>query len=168
MSAAQLFYFLPFNVGNISFHFMYNILVIMTHKLSEVNIYINAPTGITSASSIFCTITATHLTLGLQGASQPYLDEDTYSKVLARESSWYLDSNIIHIILAKAHRGETWESCLRGATHAVVDPLTKQEIQKEMMLERFQEEQPGFDFRGAEFNGIVPDPRTFMGGVNYR
>jgi len=24
---------------------------------------------------------------------------------------------------------------------------------------------PGFDFSGAEFNGAVPDPETFMGGV---
>jgi hypothetical protein len=131
--------------------------------------YVDAPSGITSASSIYCTITATHLTLGLRGASHPYLDEDTYSKVVVKESSWFLDSNIIQIVLAKAHRGETWESCLRGATHAAseVDPVTKQEIQKEMMLERFQEEHPGFDFRGAEFNGVVPDPRTFMGGVSY-
>ncbi|CAN0027242.1 unnamed protein product [Heterosigma akashiwo] len=37
-----------------------------------------------------------------------------------------------------------------------------------MMLERFQEENPGFDFSGAEFNGMVPDPREFMGGVKYR
>lgn len=135
----------------------------------EVNMYIDAPPGVTSASSIYCTITPTHLTVGLRGAPHPYLDENTFSKVVVKESSWFLDSNIIHIVLSKAHRGETWESCLRGATHAAgeVDPVTKQEIQKEMMLERFQEEHRGFDFRGAEFNGVVPDPRTFMGGVGY-
>ena len=35
------------------------------------------------------------------------------------------------------------------------------------MIERFQEEHPGFDFRSAEFNGQVPDLRAFMGGVKY-
>ena len=35
------------------------------------------------------------------------------------------------------------------------------------LIERFQEEHPGFDFRSAEFNGQVPDPRAFMGGVKY-
>ena len=35
------------------------------------------------------------------------------------------------------------------------------------MLERFQEEHPGFDFSNAEFNGSIPNPRTFMGGVSY-
>jgi hypothetical protein len=26
---------------------------------------------------------------------------------------------------------------------------------------------PGFDFSNAEFNGNVPDPQSFMGGVKY-
>ena len=47
----------------------------------------------------------------------------------------------------------------------MVDSATKVEMQKELMLERFQEENPGFDFRGAQFNGSVPDPRSFMGGI---
>jgi hypothetical protein len=33
------------------------------------------------------------------------------------------------------------------------------------MLERFQAENPGFDFSDASFNGqTVPDASTFMGG----
>lgn len=54
-----------------------------------------------------------------------------------------------------------------AAIQESVDPFVKQEMQKTMMLERFQEENPGFDFRDASFNGEVPDPRTFMGGVGY-
>ena len=49
-----------------------------------------------------------------------------------------------------------------------VDPFTQSEVQKSLMLERFQEENPGFDFSGATFNGQVPDPKTFMGGVGYK
>lgn len=26
---------------------------------------------------------------------------------------------------------------------------------------------PGFDFSNAQFNGSVPDPQSFMGGVKY-
>lgn len=48
-----------------------------------------------------------------------------------------------------------------------MDPLEQEETKKKLMLERFQEENPGFDFSGAEFNGSAPDPRTFMGGVRY-
>lgn len=48
-----------------------------------------------------------------------------------------------------------------------LDPLAQEEARKQMMLERFQQENPGFDFSNAEFNGAAPDPRTFMGGVKY-
>ena len=138
----------------------------------EVNMYIDAPPGINSASTINCNITATHLFLGLKGAPNAYLDEDFGSKVLVNESSWYLDNGVIYIVLVKAHRGETWESCLKGnhqfqGAQTTIDPVTKQQIQKDMLLERFQEEHPGFDFRGAEFNGSAPDPRTFLGGINH-
>jgi hypothetical protein len=49
-----------------------------------------------------------------------------------------------------------------------LDPLTQQEVQKSILLERFGEENPGFDFSGAEMNGTVPNPREFMGGVSYK
>ena len=75
-------------------------------------------------------------------------------------------------MLGKVFRGETWESVLLGSdsnssTTNTVDLMTKQQIQKDMILERFQEKNPGFDFCGAEFNGASPDPRSFMGGVRH-
>jgi hypothetical protein len=129
---------------------------------------------------------------------QWYLDEDTYGTVDTHESCWSLEDNesddddndnqtigkMIVIYLTKAHLGETWEAALRGnrklqqnsnsnssypATSAVsLDPLAKQEIQKQMLLERFQQEHAGMDFRGATFNGGVPDPRTFLGGIPHK
>ena len=48
-----------------------------------------------------------------------------------------------------------------------MDVLTKEEVKKNIMLERFQEENPGFDFSSAKFNGAVPDARTFMGGIKH-
>ncbi|RLN26812.1 hypothetical protein BBJ28_00004350 [Nothophytophthora sp. Chile5] len=48
-----------------------------------------------------------------------------------------------------------------------LDPMAQEATKRQMMLERFQEENPGFDFSNAEFNGAAPDPRTFMGGVKY-
>eukprot|EP00591_Stephanopyxis_turris_P003976 CAMPEP_0195507992 /NCGR_PEP_ID=MMETSP0794_2-20130614/1315_1 /TAXON_ID=515487 /ORGANISM="Stephanopyxis turris, Strain CCMP 815" /LENGTH=233 /DNA_ID=CAMNT_0040634833 /DNA_START=25 /DNA_END=726 /DNA_ORIENTATION=+ len=143
--------------------------------LEEVNLYIDTPPGITSANQIECKISPSHLTLGLKNAPHPYLDEATYSKVKVSYSSWCLDmdSGVINVVLAKVYRGEMWDCVLCGKQQdgatvgGVVDPMTKQEIRKELMLERFQEENPGFDFRGAEFNGMVPDARTFMGGVKH-
>ena len=133
----------------------------------EVNLYIDAPPGISSASQLKCNIEPTKLQLGLKNANRWFINESTFSKVNVDDSSWYLDKdeNIIHIVLSKVFKGETWESVL--CNNFDLDPMTKQDIQKQMMLERFQQENPGFDFRNAEFNGAPPDPRTFMGGVRY-
>ena len=45
-----------------------------------------------------------------------------------------------------------------------MNPLEQEDLKKKLLLERFQEENPGFDFSGAQFNGQVPEARTFMGG----
>eukprot|EP00638_Chattonella_subsalsa_P012593 CAMPEP_0117799172 /NCGR_PEP_ID=MMETSP0948-20121206/13608_1 /TAXON_ID=44440 /ORGANISM="Chattonella subsalsa, Strain CCMP2191" /LENGTH=221 /DNA_ID=CAMNT_0005630993 /DNA_START=25 /DNA_END=690 /DNA_ORIENTATION=- len=135
-------------------------------SLEEVNLYIKPPPGVPS-SAIDCEISHQHLKLGLKG-NPPFIDEDTGGPVKVDESYWMLDGGEININLQKMNKAETWTSALVGRGQAEVDPITKQEIQKKMMLERFQEENPGFDFSGADFNGMVPDPREFMGGVRYR
>lgn len=48
-----------------------------------------------------------------------------------------------------------------------MNPMQQETTKQNMMLERFQEENPGFDFSNAAFSGAAPDPRTFMGGVKY-
>ena len=40
-------------------------------------------------------------------------------------------------------------------------------MRKKILLERFQEENPGFDFSDAKMDGTVPNAREFMGGVKY-
>jgi len=136
-----------------------------------VNIYIEPPPG-KHAADFDIKIGPNKLCVGLKQHNCPFIDEQTYSKVNTSESSWYFDSAayVIHIILMKALRGETWEGALKGRDDAVfdVDPMTVEQMKQQMMLERFQEENPGFDFRDATFNGTAPDPRTFMGGISYR
>lgn len=137
-------------------------------SLEEVNIFIDAPPG-KRAADIVCDIGHDRLRLGLRGSDRYFIDEKTFGGIVTAESSWYLDDEgILNVVLAKAHRGETWDGALQGRDRAgAVDPFTRQQMQKDLMLERFQEENPGFDFRGADFNGEAPDPRTFMGGVKY-
>jgi len=137
-------------------------------SLEEVNIYIKAPPGV-RASQIICDMRHNRLRIGLRGSDRYFIDEETFGGVMTEESSWYLDDGgILNIVLVKSHRGETWDGALKGRDRmGAVDPFTRQQMQKDLMLQRFQEENPGFDFRGAEFNGEAPDPRTFMGGVKY-
>ena len=72
---------------------------------------------------------------------------------------------MLHLSLVKGSKGVTWDCLLQG--HTKNDPFTQSEVQKSLMLERFQAENPGFDVSGASFNGQVPDPKSFMGGVGY-
>lgn len=75
------------------------------------------------------------------------------------------EDGTIHISLQKMRKGETWQCVFKG--HGALDPVAETEIHKAMLLQRFGEEHPGFDFSGAGVSGGVPDPRTFMGGVKY-
>ena len=147
-------------------------------SLEEVNIYIDAPPGKTKGSDFDIKIQPNKLKVGLKGYDRAFIDEKTFGKVDTSESSWYIDESILNIVLIKASRGTVWDAPLIGketgnsndknlSKQSSLDPVTKQKITQELMLERFSEENPGFDFRDAQFNGAVPDPRTFMGGIKY-
>ena len=58
-----------------------------------------------------------------------------------------------------------WTGALKG--HQALDPMMQDEVKKQILLERFSQENPGFDFSEAQMNGRVPDAREFMGGVKY-
>ncbi|CAM9689831.1 unnamed protein product, partial [Discosporangium mesarthrocarpum] len=93
------------------------------------------------------------------------VQEDTGGPLVVEESYWMMDGEELNVNLQKMKKAETWVGPLAGRES--VDPATLQGMQKKIMLERFQAENPGFDFSNAEFNGQVPDARTFMGGVRY-
>lgn len=132
--------------------------------LTDVLIYIKPPPGI-PASSFACTIIPSRVTLGLKGAP-PFLDEKLSGACVAKESFWNLDEGELTLTLTKARKGETWPSVFVG--HGTLDAAEETETHKKLLLERFQEEHPGFDFSQATVNGTVPDPRNFMGGVSYK
>ncbi|KDD71803.1 hypothetical protein H632_c4375p1 [Helicosporidium sp. ATCC 50920] len=61
--------------------------------------------------------------------------------------------------LSKAESAGLWAGALAGHE---LPPEALSQDQKQLMIQRFQDEHPGFDFSGAEFNGQVPDPATFL------
>lgn len=142
-------------------------------NLEDVIIYAKPPPGVSRGKQIRCEISHNHLKLGLQGGSQWFLNEPLGGIVEVSESTWGLEDDDsgekeICIYLTKAHKGDQWNTALAGRHSAsLLDPVAQEEVRKDMMLERFQQENPGFDFRGAEFNGQVPDPREYMGGIKY-
>lgn len=176
--------------GRYRFEFRGRAIYEFEQNLDEVTIYVVPPPYVRRGHQIRCVISANHFKLGLVGHStgenkqdcQWYLNEDTFGTVDVDESTWTLEDNdegdggkVIVVTLIKANRGTVWEAALKGnpntstvSTNTTMDALSKEQVKKDLMLQRFQEENPGFDFRGADFNGGIPDAREFMGGVKYR
>mmetsp|Transcript_38605 Transcript_38605/g.60229 ORF Transcript_38605/g.60229 Transcript_38605/m.60229 type:complete len:233 (-) Transcript_38605:1570-2268(-) len=134
-------------------------------SLDEVNIYIESPPGV-KADMFDITIKADHLNVGIKGSKDRYLNHTLGGRCKNSESYWTLEDKELHITLTKLDKATPWDCALKG--HDTLDPLTATEVRKDIMRERFQEEHPGFDFSGAEFNGQVPDPSKFMGGMSYK
>ncbi|XP_075458033.1 nudC domain-containing protein 2 isoform X3 [Ascaphus truei] len=77
-----------------------------------------------------------------------------FDSTITDEGTWTLeDRKLIRIILMKSNRNAAncWASLLEGEYSA--DPLVQDQMQKKLTLERFQRENPGFDFSGAELSG---------------
>lgn len=62
------------------------------------------------------------------------------------------DGTLLRIVLAKSHReAYCWKSLLEGQYEGNLWELDQME--KKLTLERFQNENPGFDFSGASITG---------------
>ncbi|KAL0843598.1 hypothetical protein Bca101_016843 [Brassica carinata] len=129
--------------------------------LEEVNLYITLPPNV-HPKAFHCRIQSKHLEVGIKG-NPPYLNHDLSAPVKTDCSFWTLEDDIMHITLQKREKGQTWASPILG--QGQLDPYATDLEQKRLMLQRFQEENPGFDFSQAEFTGNCPDPRSFMGGI---
>jgi len=132
-------------------------------ELEEVNMYVPLPQGV-RAKDIACSIKSNHLTLGIKG-SPPYIDEDFGGSVDTEQSFWTVEDGTLHLQLQKALVGESWLCACKG--QGQLDEVEQQRVQQSLMLERFQRENPGFDFSQAEFSGQIPDARQFMGGIDH-
>ncbi|CAD7959959.1 unnamed protein product [Amoebophrya sp. A25] len=126
-------------------------------SMEEVNIYVDPPPGV-SKHELDIQIKPSHVRMGLKG-NPPFIDEDLFSLCDTSCSFWMIEDGELHIQLGKVRKAETWGAVFRA--HGRLDAYTEQEVQKKLMLERFGEEHPGFDFSGAEFSGQAPDPRAY-------
>uniref|UniRef100_UPI00398F583F nudC domain-containing protein 2 n=1 Tax=Pristiophorus japonicus TaxID=55135 RepID=UPI00398F583F len=119
--------------------------------MEEVYIDVNVPLG-TSAKEIKCNLGSKDIALSVKG--KDILKGKLYDSTITDEGTWTLeDKKQVCIVLMKMNReaGNCWSSLLEGQFHA--DPLVQDEMQKKLTLERFQRENPGFDFSGADISG---------------
>ncbi|PFX23552.1 nudC domain-containing protein 2-like [Stylophora pistillata] len=119
--------------------------------IDEVFIEITVPKG-TRGREIVCDISPKNIKFSLKG--QEIFKGELYGTVLADESTWTLEDNeLVRIILMKSSRDAAsgWKSLLVNEYSA--DPWTFNEMEKKLTLERFQKENPGFDFSKADITG---------------
>lgn len=77
-----------------------------------------------------------------------------FDSTIADEGTWTLeDRKMVRIVLTKTkrHAANCWTSLLESDYAA--DPWVQDQMQRKLTLERFQKENPGFDFSGAEISG---------------
>ena len=58
--------------------------------------------------------------------------------VKASESQWTIDDGVLELVLQKTKKHESWNSLIKG--EHVIDPAMKDKMDKQMMLEKFQNE----------------------------
>ncbi|KAF8783704.1 hypothetical protein HU200_000133 [Digitaria exilis] len=130
--------------------------------LEEVNMYIELRKGVQPSSSAVPSRQAMSR-LASVATRHTSMSHDLAHPVKTDSSFWTIEDGEMHITLQKREKGKTWSSPIQG--QGVLDPYAADQEQKRLMLQRFQEENPGFDFSQAQFSGTCPDPRTFMGGL---
>ncbi|XP_062608745.1 nudC domain-containing protein 2-like [Saccostrea cucullata] len=117
----------------------------------EVYIEVNVPEG-TPAKHIKCAISHKHIRITVKG--QTVIEGDLPNTIHADESVWTLeDKKFLRLCLPKSHVGaeNCWDSLLVGQYRT--DPWTFDQMEKKATLQKFQQENPGFDFSGAEVSG---------------
>ena len=105
-----------------------------------------------------------HLKIGIK-TEKPFIDKKLVKTCNTNESYWMIEDDELHIILTKILKADIWKGIFEG--HQILNKEDEEKMKKQILLERFSEEHPGFDFSRAEVNGNVPDPRKFMGGLDY-
>ena len=130
--------------------------------LEDVTVYVAVPPG-TRARDLDVAIGKSTLRVGIAG-NPPYLEHALAETVRPDESVWTLEDGELRCELAKVIRGKSWSAPFE-AHRASANKEECEADSRRLMLERFQRENPGFDFSDATFDKPPPDASTFMGGV---
>jgi len=128
-------------------------------SFDEVHVFFNLPEGL-KKQDLEISIRPKMFSVGIKG-NPPYLAQPPWAPIEEAASLWWLEFPAqLHVQFQKVREGETWEAAFEG--HGNLNLLETEEAKKQILLERFQMENPSFDFSGAEFSGSVPNARTFM------
>lgn len=135
-----------------------------TQTIEEVVVLVPVPIA-TRGRDLEVVIRNNLLRVKFKQQPKAIIDGEPYGTVKAEESIWTLEdrdkeTKEVRIVLQKAISHDSWKGLLKGEA---IDPLTANQMDQKMMLERFQKDYPGFDFSGATFSGQIPsDPKNWL------
>lgn len=119
--------------------------------VGEVFVHVQVPKG-TRGKHVCVEIKPRHIVCTVHGKT--VFDGNLHSTVIADESTWTIEEQErILILLVKSeptNSEKVWGSLLEG--QYVPDPYVMHEMMKKLDLEKFQIENPGFDFSGAKLD----------------
>lgn len=119
--------------------------------VGEVFVEVEVPKG-TRGRDVQVEITPTHVSCTVRGKS--LFSGNLRRTVVADESTWTIEEQQrLLMLLVKtepANSEKVWESLLEG--QYAPDPLVMHEMMKKLDLEKFQIENPGFDFSNAQLD----------------
>ncbi|KAJ8297530.1 hypothetical protein KUTeg_024061 [Tegillarca granosa] len=119
--------------------------------VDEIHIEVNVPPG-SSSKDISCQIKSNYLKVTVKG--NQIIEGKLPGVIHPDDSVWTLeDKKLLRICLPKSNpsAANCWKSLLVGQYN--VDPYTFDQMEKKLTLQRFQLENPGFDFSGASVSG---------------
>lgn len=119
--------------------------------VGEVFVHVQVPKG-TRGKNVSVEIKPRHITCTVH--EKTLFSGNLHRTVVADESTWTIEEQErILILLVKsepAHSEKVWGSLLEG--QYAPDPYVMHEMMKKLDLEKFQIENPGFDFSGAKLD----------------
>lgn len=72
--------------------------------------------------------------MGIKG-NPPFLNEKLGAAIVVEDSMWQYDDEEVVVNMQKLRKAETWDCACAG--HGSIDAITKEEVQKKILLERF-------------------------------
>lgn len=130
--------------------------------VEEIVVNVNVEEG-TRGRDIRVNIKPNHITCTVKG--EILFAETLFRGVVVDESTWSVeDKKFLRIFLIKSSKKKEdacWSSLFEGGEYTV-DPFTKDQMQKKLTLERFQIENPGFDFSSADISGNYEDGGPYL------
>ncbi|GAB6026013.1 hypothetical protein CHUAL_011976 [Chamberlinius hualienensis] len=120
--------------------------------VNEVSIEVNVPVG-TRGPEVRVNVKPKYISV--KHKDQLIFEGELCYPVVADETIWTIEEKkLVHIQLTKADpmsETKTWTSLLAGGQYAP-DLITLRDMETKIDLEKFQIENPGFDFSGAKLS----------------